>query len=415
MSNHYSTLNIASNASEAEIRTAYKKLALQWHPDKNKNKTLAQENFIKIQAAYETLSDATLKAQYDLKYNIKADNYANYYYNYQNLYQDETPSYEDKTVKSELFEAFKNKDFAKAHTLIKEGLQFGIDDFFIYGKYFVPSSTTELIHILKDAVINQEITYQELSAALPIETFNKIFKTLLWKEFKEAFDSAFIIAYELNNLTEVQNYINAELSKISTHKISLLSYAIKFDNMDAAHKLIEQGFHLYRQDFNAGGLESKFEYYLSKSEFTGEELNKMLPKEVINHLPIGNFVYQINLLKVLLELGGSANRLADSFIDNTGFTADHVNLNEIKNLVFKYEGHFTKDYFNKLVPALYADGYNNFKKYLFSNEFTPEQINKLFVEFTDEDVIAKEIICEYNFLVGQTNHPINCDDIGYII
>ncbi|MFA5234292.1 MAG: DnaJ C-terminal domain-containing protein [Sulfurimonas sp.] len=60
----YETLEISENASEAEIKKAYRKLARQYHPDVNKDKG-AEDKFKEINSAYEILSDKKKKAQYD--------------------------------------------------------------------------------------------------------------------------------------------------------------------------------------------------------------------------------------------------------------------------------------------------------------------------------------------------------------
>lgn len=61
---YYSTLGVSKSASEKEIKSAYRKLALQWHPDKNKSPEAA-EKFKAINQAYEVLSDSKKKATYD--------------------------------------------------------------------------------------------------------------------------------------------------------------------------------------------------------------------------------------------------------------------------------------------------------------------------------------------------------------
>ena len=61
---YYETLGIGKNATQSEIKTAYRKLALKWHPDKNKSKE-AVEKFKKINEAYEVLSDPKKKSLYD--------------------------------------------------------------------------------------------------------------------------------------------------------------------------------------------------------------------------------------------------------------------------------------------------------------------------------------------------------------
>ncbi len=60
----YKTLEISDNASESEIKKAYRKLARQYHPDVNKDPG-AEEKFKEINSAYEILSDKEKKAQYD--------------------------------------------------------------------------------------------------------------------------------------------------------------------------------------------------------------------------------------------------------------------------------------------------------------------------------------------------------------
>jgi len=60
----YETLEVNDNATAAEIKKSYRKLARKYHPDVNKDKD-AEEKFKEINAAYEVLSDTSKKNQYD--------------------------------------------------------------------------------------------------------------------------------------------------------------------------------------------------------------------------------------------------------------------------------------------------------------------------------------------------------------
>lgn len=65
MADPYSTLGVARGASEAEIKSAYRKLAKELHPDRNKDNPQAAEKFSSVTNAYDLLSDKDKRAKFD--------------------------------------------------------------------------------------------------------------------------------------------------------------------------------------------------------------------------------------------------------------------------------------------------------------------------------------------------------------
>jgi molecular chaperone DnaJ len=62
---YYEILGVNKNASETELKKAYRKLAMQYHPDRNPGDKAAEDKFREISEAYEVLSDPQKRAQFD--------------------------------------------------------------------------------------------------------------------------------------------------------------------------------------------------------------------------------------------------------------------------------------------------------------------------------------------------------------
>ena len=61
----YQTLGIEKNSSDADIKKAYRKFAMKYHPDRNPGDSASEQKFKSIQKAYAILSDKQKRAAYD--------------------------------------------------------------------------------------------------------------------------------------------------------------------------------------------------------------------------------------------------------------------------------------------------------------------------------------------------------------
>src|SRR5574339_221631 len=62
---YYEVLGVNRDASDDDIKKAYRKLAMKWHPDRNPDNPKAEEHFKEAKEAYEILSDAQKRSAYD--------------------------------------------------------------------------------------------------------------------------------------------------------------------------------------------------------------------------------------------------------------------------------------------------------------------------------------------------------------
>lgn len=74
---YYKILGVSRNASDAEIKSAFRKLAKKYHPDMNQNSDVAKKKFEEINEAYEVLSDSTKRKNYDTYGNPDGNPFAN--------------------------------------------------------------------------------------------------------------------------------------------------------------------------------------------------------------------------------------------------------------------------------------------------------------------------------------------------
>ncbi|KAG8942420.1 hypothetical protein FRC03_003229, partial [Tulasnella sp. 419] len=62
---YYAVLGVSKDANEEDIKKAYKKMALKWHPDRNAGSEAASQKFKEVSEAFEVLSDKNKRAVYD--------------------------------------------------------------------------------------------------------------------------------------------------------------------------------------------------------------------------------------------------------------------------------------------------------------------------------------------------------------
>jgi molecular chaperone DnaJ len=62
---YYEILGVPRNAGESDIKSAYRKLALKYHPDRNHGDAVAEERFKEAAEAYSVLGDQEKRARYD--------------------------------------------------------------------------------------------------------------------------------------------------------------------------------------------------------------------------------------------------------------------------------------------------------------------------------------------------------------
>ena len=63
--NYYAVLEVSLQASQEEIKKSYRKLALQYHPDRNQGNRQAEQRIREVNAAYEILGDPDARKAYD--------------------------------------------------------------------------------------------------------------------------------------------------------------------------------------------------------------------------------------------------------------------------------------------------------------------------------------------------------------
>lgn len=103
---YYKVLGLTKSATSDEIKKAYRKLALKYHPDKNQGDKLSEEKFKEISEAYDILSNSEKKLQYDSYGNMKDFNFNSSF---------------NQSFSNDFFNSFFNNSANNAYQNIKKG------------------------------------------------------------------------------------------------------------------------------------------------------------------------------------------------------------------------------------------------------------------------------------------------------
>ena len=141
--NYYNILNINKDASYDDIKKAYYKLALKYHPDKNKDDN-AEEKFKEISEAYEILSDENKKLSYDNN-NLNINTFSNANDIFNKVFQ----NHNFNININNMFSGFNNinsiQTIKSVQTIINNGIQTTIEKTIttdINGKHTIEKITT---------------------------------------------------------------------------------------------------------------------------------------------------------------------------------------------------------------------------------------------------------------------------------
>ena len=108
--NYYYILGINLDATQDQVKKAFRKLSHKFHPDKNGGDIFFEERFKEIREAYEILSDVEKRRSYDLNFNAKQSSANNNFYR---NFEEEIRSEQDKLKKERERLKKEKEEFAK--------------------------------------------------------------------------------------------------------------------------------------------------------------------------------------------------------------------------------------------------------------------------------------------------------------
>jgi DnaJ-class molecular chaperone len=110
--NHYETLGVSPNAEKQTIKKAYRKLALEFHPDKNKSPD-AHEKFIEINEAYLMLYDDEARLRYDIEHKFHFAQQTEWKYDNSERTEKQQKSTSQEFTRERSYQRFEDEDLNK--------------------------------------------------------------------------------------------------------------------------------------------------------------------------------------------------------------------------------------------------------------------------------------------------------------
>ncbi|WP_375561299.1 DnaJ domain-containing protein [Bernardetia sp. OM2101] len=169
MQNHYTTLGIPELASQEEAKVAFKRLAVEYHPDKNPNNPVAEELFKQINEAYQVLSNPVAKENYDVTLRFV------YSYSY---YANQRPKEADQNFQRYHTERHKDPKNTNLYSTL-------ISITFIVYMFLVVHSVHEFL---------SRVYYYSALQSIEVENYNEAIEEL---SYAIAYDHSFSTAYYL--------------------------------------------------------------------------------------------------------------------------------------------------------------------------------------------------------------------------
>lgn len=147
MKDYYIILGVSQNCTEEEIRKKYRKLAMQYHPDRNPDDPVAEDKFKEVAEAYGVLTDPVKKREYDacMASGAPFENGGGFSYSQEDILKDLFRDPRFQHMFTGLLREFQRSGFRHSSTFVKKSFFGGKGGAFIGGIFLVGSMAVPLI------------------------------------------------------------------------------------------------------------------------------------------------------------------------------------------------------------------------------------------------------------------------------